>query len=49
VCEDEELVFEEAPTCYKDVDSVVRDLEEAGVARVIGIMRPVVTYKMRKE
>jgi release factor H-coupled RctB family protein len=49
VCEDEELVFEEAPTCYKDVDSVVRDLEEASVARVIGVMKPVVTYKMRKE
>jgi release factor H-coupled RctB family protein len=49
VCEDEELVFEEAPSCYKDVDSVVRDLEEAGVARIVGVMRPVVTYKTRKE
>jgi release factor H-coupled RctB family protein len=49
VCEDSELIFEEAPDCYKDVDDVVEDLVQAGVVRVIGVMRPVVTYKMRKE
>jgi release factor H-coupled RctB family protein len=47
VCEDEDLIFEEAPSAYKDVDAVVQDLVDEGLARVIAVMNPVVTYKVR--
>ncbi|KAJ3305678.1 hypothetical protein HDU76_004967 [Blyttiomyces sp. JEL0837] len=46
VCEDRELMVEEAPEAYKDIGDVVKDVE--GFARVIAIMRPVVTYKTRR-
>ncbi|TPX68019.1 hypothetical protein SpCBS45565_g03382 [Spizellomyces sp. 'palustris'] len=48
VCDEKDLLYEEAPECYKEVDSVVKDLVEANVGRVIATLRPVVTYKVRK-
>ncbi|KAJ3039929.1 hypothetical protein HK097_002691 [Rhizophlyctis rosea] len=47
ICDDKQLLYEEHPDAYKDVDVVVRDLEELGVCRVVAVLRPVVTYKMR--
>ncbi|KAA8904189.1 tRNA-splicing ligase RtcB-domain-containing protein [Sphaerosporella brunnea] len=49
VCEDKELVWEEAPEAYKDVESVAKDLVDAGVAEIVGRCVPRVTYKLRKE
>ncbi|KAJ3109122.1 hypothetical protein HDU96_007304 [Phlyctochytrium bullatum] len=49
VCEDVELLCEEAPEAYKDVDAVVEDLVEMGCVRVVATMKPAVTYKMRKD
>jgi release factor H-coupled RctB family protein len=48
VCEDKDLLFEEAPAAYKRIDRVVGDLIDAGVCRVIATLRPVVTYKIRR-
>ncbi len=48
VCEDKDLLYEEAPQAYKDVDRVVSDLVVAGVARVIAVLRPLLTYKVRR-
>jgi release factor H-coupled RctB family protein len=45
VCGDELLLWEEAPECYKDVSSVVGDLEAAGLLSVVATFRPVVTFK----
>ncbi|KAI9324461.1 tRNA-splicing ligase RtcB-domain-containing protein [Zopfochytrium polystomum] len=45
VCEDRELLVEEAPEAYKDIDAVVRDV--AGVAEVVAVLRPIVSYKYR--
>ncbi|HNI22957.1 MAG TPA: RNA ligase RtcB family protein [Plasticicumulans sp.] len=47
VCEDRELLYEEAPPAYKDIDTVIRDLVDAGLARVLAVLRPLVTYKLR--
>eukprot|EP00160_Parvularia_atlantis_P000089 Unigene10078_Nuclearia_a/m.30759 Unigene10078_Nuclearia_a/g.30759 ORF Unigene10078_Nuclearia_a/g.30759 Unigene10078_Nuclearia_a/m.30759 type:complete len:464 (-) Unigene10078_Nuclearia_a:588-1979(-) len=49
VCEDKTLLYEEAPDAYKEVDDIIRDLEEAGLVRIVAVLRPVVTYKMRAE
>ncbi|MEZ4452839.1 MAG: RNA ligase RtcB family protein [Nannocystaceae bacterium] len=45
ICDDRELLYEEAPEAYKDIDAVVGDLEAAGLVRVIARLRPILTYK----
>jgi release factor H-coupled RctB family protein len=47
ICEDRDLLFEEAPPAYKPIDRVVTDLVEAGLARVVATLAPVLTYKKR--
>lgn len=47
VCEDRELLYEEAPEAYKKIDSVVGDLVAAGLCTVVATLRPVLTYKTR--
>ena len=47
VCEDRDLLFEEAPPAYKAIDRVVRDLVDAGLVRVVATLAPVLTYKTR--
>lgn len=48
ICEDKELLYEEAPQAYKDIDRVVQDLLDAGLIRLIASLRPLITYKLRK-
>jgi release factor H-coupled RctB family protein len=48
ICEDKELLYEEAPQAYKNIDRVVRDLVDVGLARVAATLRPIVTYKTRR-
>jgi release factor H-coupled RctB family protein len=54
VCEKNELVYEEAPGSYKDVDSVVQCLSQdvclpdgRGLVRVLATLRPLLTYKYK--
>jgi release factor H-coupled RctB family protein len=47
ICEDKELLYEEAPEAYKPIDRVLADLVEAGVARPLARLRPLITYKTR--
>jgi len=47
ICEDRELLYEEAPMAYKTVESVIEALVGAGLVRVIATLRPVLTYKTR--
>ena len=49
VCEEKDLVWEEAVEAYKDVWEVSDDLVEAGVAKRVGWCRGRVSYKVRKE
>jgi release factor H-coupled RctB family protein len=48
ICEDKDLLFEEAPQAYKNIDVVIADLVDAGLAEVIAVLRPLVTYKVRR-
>ncbi len=48
ICEDRELLYDEAPQAYKDVGQVIADLESAGLIKVIALYRPVLTYKVRR-
>lgn len=45
VCADKDLLFEEAPQAYKDIESVISDLESFGLIRVIATFSPLITYK----
>jgi release factor H-coupled RctB family protein len=48
VCEERDLLYEEAPGAYKKVETVVQDLVDAGLVSVIATLRPLLTYKTRK-
>lgn len=48
ICEDKDLLFEEAPQAYRNIDIVIGDMVNAGLAEVIAVLRPLVTYKVRR-
>jgi release factor H-coupled RctB family protein len=45
ICTDRQLLLEEAPEAYKDITKVVADLEAEGLARVVAVLRPLLTFK----
>jgi release factor H-coupled RctB family protein len=47
ICEQRELLYEEAPAAYKNIEVVVQDLVDAGLVSVIATFRPLLTYKTR--
>ncbi|HSI12227.1 MAG TPA: RNA ligase RtcB family protein [Chthoniobacter sp.] len=48
VCEERDLLYEEAPAAYKNIEAVIADLVNAGLVSVIATLRPLLTYKTRK-
>ncbi len=48
ICEDRDLLYEEAPAAYKNIEAVIADLVVAGLVSVIATLRPLLTYKTRK-
>lgn len=48
ICEDKDLLYEEAPQAYKNINVVIDDLVAAELAEVIAVFRPLVTYKVRR-
>ena len=48
ICEERDLLYEEAPAAYKNIDVVIADLADAGLVSVIATFRPLLTYKTRK-
>ena len=48
ICEDKDLLYEEAPQAYKNIDAVIADLIGADLIEVVATLKPVITYKMRK-
>ena len=48
ICEDKQLLYEEAPQAYKNITIVVDDLVRAGLIDVIAVLRPQITYKVRR-
>jgi release factor H-coupled RctB family protein len=49
ICKSRDLLYEEAPQAYKDIDLVVDDLVKAGMVDVIASFKPLITYKTRKK
>jgi len=45
VCGVRSLLAEEAPEAYKNIERVIADLIEFGLARVVATFRPLVTFK----
>lgn len=48
ICEDRELLYDEAPQACKDIAQVIADLEAAGLIETVAVYRPVLTYKVRR-
>lgn len=48
ICEDKALMYEEAPEAYKDIETVITDLTDAGLIDLVAAMRPLITYKTRR-
>jgi release factor H-coupled RctB family protein len=48
ICEERDLLYEEAPAAYKNIERVIEDLCDAGLVSVIATLRPLLTYKTRK-
>jgi len=45
LCADSKLLYEEAPQAYKNIDIVIDDLVQEGLATVVATFRPILTYK----
>lgn len=48
ICNDKNLLYEEAPQNYKNIAVVINDLISAGLITVVAILRPLLTYKTRR-
>jgi release factor H-coupled RctB family protein len=48
ICEERNLLYEEAPAAYKNIEAVIGDLVDAGLVSVIATLRPLLTYKTRQ-
>lgn len=48
ICEDKDLIYEEAPQAYKNIDIVIEDLVNAGLVKIVATFRPLLTYKTRR-
>jgi len=48
LCSDRDLLYEEAPGAYKNIETIIADLAAAGLLSVIASLRPVLTYKTRR-
>jgi release factor H-coupled RctB family protein len=45
ICDDKDLLFEEAPEAYKNIDAVIDDMAAPGLLQVLGRLKPVITFK----
>lgn len=48
ICEDRDLLYEEAPVAYKKIETVISELVDAGLIEVVATLRPLLTYKVRQ-
>ena len=49
ICGERDLLYEEAPAAYKNIEAVIEDLVGAGLVSVIATFRPLLTYKTRAD
>jgi len=48
ICEDKDLLYEEAPQAYKNIESVISDMVSFGLIQVVARFTPLLTYKVRE-
>jgi hypothetical protein len=41
ICENKDLLYEEAPQAYKEVEGIIKDLQDNNLIKVVAILRPV--------
>ncbi len=49
ICGNKELLYDEAPQAYKKCETVIADMEDAGLIEVVAKLRPVLTFKTHGE
>jgi len=49
ICGQRDLLFEEAPQAYKNIDLVIDDLVQAGMIDIVASFKPLITYKNRSK
>ncbi len=49
ICKPRNLLYEEAPQAYKNIDLVVDDLVKAGMIDLVASFQPIISYKTRKD
>lgn len=47
ICENKDLLLEEVPQAYKEIDDIISDLKHFNLIKVVAIFRPLITYKTR--
>jgi len=47
ICESKELLYEEMPSAYKEIENIIVDLVDWELIKVIAVFRPLITYKTR--
>jgi len=47
ICGERDLLYEEAPAAYKNIEAVIQDLVDTGSSRSVATFRPLLTYKTR--
>lgn len=47
ICENKDLLYEEVPAAYKEIESIIDDLKSFNLVSVIAIFKPIITYKTR--
>ena len=48
VCHDTELLYQEAPEAYKNIETVIESLLAFGLIEVVATLRPILTYNAFK-
>jgi release factor H-coupled RctB family protein len=49
ICENKDLLYEEAPEAYKKVEDIVADLVKFKLVKIVAILRPLMTYKFKRD
>jgi release factor H-coupled RctB family protein len=45
ICNDPNLLFEEAPESYQNIDTVIQGLIDLGLLKAVAALKPILAYK----
>jgi release factor H-coupled RctB family protein len=49
ICDNNDLLYEESPKAYKDINIIIDDLVKEGLCEIIAVLEPVLTYKTKNQ